>query len=54
VLCAPCHSYAVLYFIFEIFYVHIIFSYKLYKQHIDYSKIYPSLISIVLSLEKIY
>jgi len=26
----------------------------LYKQHIDYSKIYPSFISIVLSLEKIY
>ncbi len=26
----------------------------LYKLHIDYSKIYTSLISIVLSLEKIY
>ncbi len=25
-----------------------------YKLHTDYSKIYPSLISIVLSLEKIY
>ncbi len=26
----------------------------LYKLHIDYSKIYPSFISIALSLEKIY
>ncbi len=26
----------------------------LYKLHIDYSKIYPSFISIVLSLEKLY
>ncbi len=26
----------------------------LYKLHVDYSKIYPSFVSIVLSLDKIY